>query len=209
VAALSDAEAAFGVGVALGAAPGPVQFVLLTEASRGGLRRGFRAMAGANGTFALLLTALAAGVSFLSPGPVAVRALKIVGGGFLLFVAVTAVRDTGELDGQAPPGRARSPLGPTPRGALAVVLNPGAWLFLATTGSAVVAAAARDGGRPLAFLTVAALMAGVAVIDGTVVLIGGGGAARLTGIAARAVRLGLAAVLAGIGAWFLYQGIRP
>ena len=88
-------------------------------------------------------------------------------------------------------------------------LNPGAWLFLATTGSAVVAAATHDGGKPLAFLTVAALMAGVAVIDGTVVVIGGGGAARLTGTAARAVRLALAAVLAGIGAWFLYQGVRP
>jgi len=205
VAALSDAAAAFGVGVALGAAPGPVQFVLLTEASRGGLRRGFRAMAGANGTFALLLVALAAGVSFLSPGPVAVRVLKVVGGAFLLFVAFSAVRNSGDMEGKAP----RCRLGPTPRGALAVVLNPGAWLFLATTGSAVVAAATHDGGKPLAFLTVAALMAGVAVIDGTVVVIGGGGAARLSGTAARAVRLALAAVLAGIGAWFLYQGVRP
>ncbi|MDP9342941.1 MAG: LysE family transporter [Actinomycetota bacterium] len=205
MAALSDAAAAFGVGVALGAAPGPVQLVLLNEASRGGLRRGFRAMAGANGTFALLLSALAAGLSFLSPGPVTVRVMKVVGGAFLLFVAASAVRDTGELEDQAP----RVRLGPTQRGALAVVLNPGAWLFLATTGSAVVAAASRDGGRPLAFLTVAALMAGVALIDGTVVLIGGGGAARLTGRAARAVRLVLAATLAGIGVWFLFQGIRP
>ncbi len=205
MAALSDAAAAFGVGVALGAAPGPVQFVLLTEASRGGLRRGFRAMAGANGTFALLLVALAAGLSFLSPGPVAVRVLKVVGGGFLLFVAISAVRGSGEMEGQAP----RTRLGPTPRGALAVVLNPGAWLFLATTGSAVVAGATRDGGKPLAFLSVAALMAGVSLIDGTVVVIGGGGAARLTGAAARAVRLGLAAILAGIGVWFLFQGARP
>jgi threonine/homoserine/homoserine lactone efflux protein len=205
VAAFSDAAAAFGIGVALGAAPGPVQFVLLTEASRGGLRRGFRAMAGANGTFALLLAALAAGLSFLSPGPVAVRVLKIVGGAFLLFVAISAVREPGEVEGPAPRGR----LWPTPRGALAVVLNPGAWLFLATTGSAVVATATRDGGKPLAFLTVAALMAGVALIDGTMVAIGGGGAARLNGTAARAVRLCLAAILAGIGVWFLFQGVRP
>ena len=204
MAALSDAAAAFGVGVALGASPGPVQFVLLTEASRGGFRRGFRAMAGANGTFALLLVALAAGLSFLSPGPVAVRVLKVVGGGFLLFVAIGAVRDLREVEGEAP----RSRLGPTPRGALAVVLNPGAWLFLATTGSAVVAAATRDGGKPLAFLTVAALMAGVAVIDGTMVVIGGGAAARLNGTAARAVRLVLVATLAAIGAWFLFQGVR-
>jgi threonine/homoserine/homoserine lactone efflux protein len=149
--------------------------------------------------------ALAAGVSLLTPGQAMVRVLKVAGGAFLLFVAASAVRDSADLENGAP----RRRLGPVPRGALAVVLNPGAWLFLATTGSAVVADATRDGGRPAAFLTVAALMAGVALIDGTTVLIGGGGVAHLTGRAARAVRLALAAVLAGIGVLFVYQGIRP
>jgi hypothetical protein len=37
----------FGIGIALGGAPGPVQAVLLSESTRG-LSRGFRALAGAN-----------------------------------------------------------------------------------------------------------------------------------------------------------------
>jgi len=206
---LSDAVAAFGVGAALGAAPGPVQFVLFTEAARGGLGRGFRAMAGANGTMALLLVALAAGVSVLSPGPAVVRVLKVAGGAFLLFVAWTAVREPGGLESGGTGGTRIPRLGPLARGNLAVLLNPGAWLFLATTGSAVVAGATKHGGRAAAFLAVVALMAGVALVDATVVLVGGGAAARLTGRTGRAVRLVLAGILAGIGLLFLYQGLRP
>lgn len=48
-----------GIGVALASAPGPVQAVLLAEAQRGGISRGFRAMAGAILTFGLLLAATA------------------------------------------------------------------------------------------------------------------------------------------------------
>src|SRR5205085_7168581 len=61
VAHLSHPAAAFGLGAALGAAPGPVQVLLLGETARGGVRRGLKAMAGANGTFGVLLAALAAG----------------------------------------------------------------------------------------------------------------------------------------------------
>ena len=52
--------AAFGLGLALGTSPGPVQLLLFTEASRGGVGRGLRVMAGANATFGLMLLALAA-----------------------------------------------------------------------------------------------------------------------------------------------------
>jgi len=41
---LAHPAAAFGLGIALGTSPGPVQLLLFSEASRGGAGRGLRAM---------------------------------------------------------------------------------------------------------------------------------------------------------------------
>jgi threonine/homoserine/homoserine lactone efflux protein len=79
--------AAFGLGVALGASPGPVQLLLFSEASRGGAGRGLRAMAGANATFGLMMLLLAAGLSSLEPGETFLRVVKVIGGAFLVFLA--------------------------------------------------------------------------------------------------------------------------
>jgi threonine/homoserine/homoserine lactone efflux protein len=59
--------AALGLGIALGASPGPVQLLLFSEASRGGAGRGLRAMAGANATFGAMMLVLAAGCRASSP----------------------------------------------------------------------------------------------------------------------------------------------
>src|SRR2546430_9352915 len=150
----SHLASAFGLGFALGSAPGPVQMVLLTESARGGAGRGFRAMAGANGTFGALVLAVAAGVSLLSPTGAVLRALRIVGGSFLLVVAADAFATAVRASALRGPGQ---DLHPAVRGVLAVLLNPGAWLFLATTASALMADAARDGGRVLAFEAAAAM----------------------------------------------------
>jgi threonine/homoserine/homoserine lactone efflux protein len=85
---VSHALVGLGLGVALAGAPGPVQAVLLAEAVRGGLARGFRAMAGANLTFGVLLVALALGLSVAHLSTNVVRMLKIFGGVFLLWLAV-------------------------------------------------------------------------------------------------------------------------
>jgi threonine/homoserine/homoserine lactone efflux protein len=206
VSALSHAAAAFGLGVALGLSPGPVQVLLITESSRGGVRRGLRAMAGANGTFALLLLLLAAGVALASPGGITLRVLRLTGGAFLLLVAAGAAREAlrGDLRSARPPDRRAT--GPVARGIAAVLLNPGAWLFLATTASALVADATDQGGRPAAFAAAAALMAGVTLTDGVVVLLGGGGA-LVSGGAGRILRLALSSVLATVGVVFLVQGL--
>ena len=45
---LSILLSAFGLGLVLASSPGPVQTVLLAESARGGRRRGFAAMLGAN-----------------------------------------------------------------------------------------------------------------------------------------------------------------
>jgi threonine/homoserine/homoserine lactone efflux protein len=196
---------AFGLGAALGALPGPVQFLLLTESSRGGVGRGFSAMAGANGTFAVLLLGLAGGVSALTPGKAVLRTLEIVGGAFLLWIAWDAVREAvrGVPSEGAPPARLGAPV----RGILAVLLNPGAWIFLATSASAVMAEATGRGGRGLAFVTALAMLAGVAAIDGTMVLLGGGARRFGTGPTAWVTRA-FAVGLACFGAILVFRGIR-
>jgi threonine/homoserine/homoserine lactone efflux protein len=159
---LTHPAAAFGLGVALGASPGPVQLLLFSEAARGGATRGLRAMAGANVTFGFMLVLLAAGLSSIDPGQTFLSVVRVIGGGFLVFLAIDALRENRrpqEID--APPGG----LHPAVRGVVAVLLNPGAYVFLATTGAAVVADAAHDGGPALAFATVAALLAGVSLMD--------------------------------------------
>jgi len=220
---LSHALTGFGLGIALGVSPGPVQILLLTESARGGIGRGFRAMLGANGTFLVLVLLLAAGVSAVSPGGTAIRILQVAGGAFLLLIAVDAARDVlrGEdvreareaadrVRREAQTGGRRSRAAvmahPTTRGVVAVLLNPGSWLFLATTASALVADAVDDGGRATAFVTVIALMAGVSVMDGITVLLGGG-STLLAGRAGKWIRLALTLLLGTIGVVFLVRGI--
>ncbi|HET7236206.1 MAG TPA: LysE family transporter [Actinomycetota bacterium] len=167
----SVALAAFGLGVALGTSPGPVQLLLFSEASRGGVRRGVLAMAGANGTFGLMMLLLAAGLSSLAPGEAFLRVVQVVGGAFLVFLAIDAVRESRRPEAA---DADRPGLHPSLRGVVAVLLNPGVYVFLATTGTAVVASALERGGRPQAFVTVIALLAGVSLMDFAMVLLGTG-----------------------------------
>lgn len=201
---LSHPATAFGLGVALGAAPGPVQLLLLSEASRGGFRRGFRAMAGANGTFGLYVFLLAAGLSAIAPGPAFLRVVKVVGGGFLVFLAYDAYRESRRTETSEGP---RAGMPPLARAILAVVFNPAVYVFLATTGAALVADAVHAGGRALAFLTVAAMLAGVASIDAGMVLLAGGGVRRMNAKALRLLGDVLAIGLGALGAWLVIRGI--
>jgi threonine/homoserine/homoserine lactone efflux protein len=201
---LAPALAGLGLGIALASAPGPVQAVLLGEAIRGGLGRGFRAMAGANVTFGLLMVALALGVSLAPPSEPVLRILEVAGGALLLWLALEGFRATRDLD---PTSLERRGLPPSARGALAVILNPGAWLFLATAASSLLSTAARQAGTGGALLATAALMLGLAIGDGGVVLLGGVGVRRGGERLGLWVRRILAIVLAGLGLWLLVQGL--
>lgn len=202
---LAHPAAAFGLGVALGTSPGPVQLLLFSEASSGGVARGLRAMAGANGTFGAMLALLAAGLSSFRPGPGLLRVVQVVGGAFLVFLAIDAVRESRRppVEGAAP---RRTGLHPALRGAVAVVLNPGVYVFLATTGAAVAADAASDGGRALAFVTVGALLLGVSLSDSAMVLVGAGAHRVRPGIL-RIVSDVLAGALAALGAVLIVRGL--
>ena len=200
---LSIPLAAFGLGVALGASPGPVQLLLFSEASRGGAGRGLRAMAGANATFGAMMLLLAAGLSSLEPGETFLRVVKVIGGAFLVFLAFDATRESRrphEVE------ETRKGLHPTVRGIVAVVLNPGVYVFLATTGTAVVASAVDQGGRGLAIVTVVALLLGVSLMDSAMVLLGAG-AHRVSDRFLRILSEVLAVAMGALGVWLVVRGI--
>ena len=197
------AFAAFGLGMALGTSPGPVQLLLFSEASRGGVRRGLLAMAGANGTLGLMLLLLAAGLAALAPGETFLRVIQVIGGAFLVFLAVEAFRESRRTETSEAP---RPGLHPTVRGIVAVLLNPGAYVFLATTGAAIVASALDAGGRPLAIATVLALLAGVSLMDFAMVLLGSG-AHRISDRALRVLGDVLAIALGALGLLLIGRGL--
>jgi threonine/homoserine/homoserine lactone efflux protein len=199
----SPVLAALGVGAALASAPGPVQAVLLTESVRGGVGRGLRALAGAGLTFGVLLVSGALGLSAAAPHGNVLAVLQMIGGAFLLWLSADGFRSPRELRGGAA-GRFDVP--PIVRGAVAVLLNPGAWLFLAAVAAPLFASAHQHGGAGSALVVAVVMMAGLAAGDGTVVLLGGLGLRRAEGRARQWIRWALALVLAGIGAWLLVTG---
>jgi threonine/homoserine/homoserine lactone efflux protein len=92
------------------------------------------------------------------------------------------------------------------RGALAVLLNPGTWLFLGAVATPLFGSALRRGGTLDALLVALVILAGCAVGDTAVVLIGGFGVRRAGQRGRQWVQRGLAVTLAGLGAWFLIAG---
>jgi threonine/homoserine/homoserine lactone efflux protein len=203
VMAIGPVVTALGVGLALAGAPGPVQAVLLGESIRGGVRRGFRALAGAHVTFGALLASLALGLSVATPRGTALRMLKVAGGAFLLWLAVDALRTRGASS--EPAGTRRLPAGA--RGALAILLNPGGWLFLAAVAAPLLATATERGGSGSAVLAAAALVAGAAAGDAAVVILGGLGLSRAGDRVLRLVTTVLALVLAALGVSLVASGV--
>jgi threonine/homoserine/homoserine lactone efflux protein len=157
-----------------------------------------------------MLLVLALGLSVAPPGELVVRILRVAGGLLLLWLAFDAVRSGYEVN-STPEAREGGPslrtLHPTARGSLAVVLNPGAWLFLAAVASPLLASATRAGGRASAIMAAAALVVGTSSGDVAVVLLGALGLRRAGDRVVRWIQRALAAVLAGLGVWLLVQGV--
>jgi threonine/homoserine/homoserine lactone efflux protein len=197
---------AFGLGFALGAAPGPVQLLILSETSRRGFGGGLRVMLGANGSLLVVMVVLALGFSSVQVSSGALRALHLVGGVFLVYLGAVELRSI--RSGPADPAVAnRRELGPVAKGVMAVVLSPGAWVFFATTASAVVADASSDGGTEAALAAGLAMALGVSASDLVFTLLGSGGRALLGERGLTTLRSVLAVGLMGIGVWFVVLGL--
>jgi threonine/homoserine/homoserine lactone efflux protein len=203
--------AAFALGFALGAAPGPVQLLILSETAKRGLEGGLRVMLGANLTLLGILVILALGFASLEPGPGVIRTLQAVGGSFLVWIGLVelrSARDEARSTVDAPSQGAVARLGPTTKGVAAVLLNPGAWVFFATTASALMANATVEGGTGAALAAAVAMAVGVSCSDLTFTILGSGGRRLFGERGLRWIRMGLAALLVAIGVAFVTQAIR-
>jgi len=201
---VSPAVAGLGLGLALASTPGPVQAVLLAESVRGGIVRGFQALVGAHLTTGSLLVCVALGISFVPPSGPAVRVLKVVGGAFLLWLALEGFRSAGRPEEASSEHRT---LPPAVRGSMAVLFNPGAWLFLGAVASPLLATAARQGGKGRALFVVVGIATGLAMGDASVVLLGGLGVRRAGAGVEPWVRRALAVLLAALGVWLVISGL--
>jgi threonine/homoserine/homoserine lactone efflux protein len=170
-------------------------------------------MVGANLMLGALLVALALGVSIAVPSDPLLRALKLVGGVFIVFLGIDGFRSASAANTEAAAERKKAErkgnveLPPAARGALAVILNPPAWLFLATAASSLMASATRAGGTSTALLAALALLLGVAAGDGTLVLASGLGLRRARSDVGRQLRRALAVVLVVLGASVIVSGL--
>lgn len=192
--------AGLGIGIALAGAPGPVQAVLLAEAVRGGVGRGIKVLVGASLTFGLLLMLAALGVTAMVPRGPALAALRLAGGALLISLAADAARSD---RGDAPAAPRGWSLPVMARGSLAVLLNPGAWLFLGAVAAPLFGSAFEVAGPPGALWTALALMAGAAIGDLGIVLVGAAALRSARTSIVIWIQRGLAAVLASLGAWLI------
>ena len=200
---MRTAAGALGIGVALAGAPGPVQAVLMSEAVRGGVGRGFRALAGVHATFAALLVAIALGVSLEPPSGWVLRALRVAGGLVLVALAADGIRTEPSAEREL----GRRHVAPALRGSLAILLNPPGWLFLAAVASPLLSTASHHGGVASAIVAAAALVAGAAAGDAALVVLGGAGVRRTSAGWVAWIRRLLAAALAVAGVWLIVRGV--
>jgi threonine/homoserine/homoserine lactone efflux protein len=200
--------AAFGFGFALGAAPGPVQLLILSQTARRGLAGGLRVMLGANLTMLVILLALALGLSALEPSPTGLRILRVIGGVALVILASLELQSLRAAEPAYEGGQNDDRWGPTAIGVLAVFLNPGAWLFFATTASSILATTAVRDGRVAAIAIAFAIAIGVSCSDLLFSVLGSGGRRVIGDRGLRWVRTILACALGLLGLLFVAQGVR-
>jgi threonine/homoserine/homoserine lactone efflux protein len=154
---------AFLIGLGVATAPGPVQALVVVEAVRDGFRGGVIATAGAALSFWLLLVLLATGLSLAAPSADAARVLQGLGGLVVIWIAADSLRNA-TLGLSERGGDRRSELGhgflAAGRVALAVVIFPGTWIFLAAIATPLLASARVEGGPLLALLVTIGLVLG-------------------------------------------------
>ena len=203
---MTQALAALGLGLALAGAPGPVQVILFAETTRGGIARGMQVVLGANLTFAVLLTALALGLSVVAPTGVALRILKLTGAAFLIWIAWDNFRTIRRASPTALDQPHRT-LPPSLRGVMAVIFNPGGWIFLATVASSLLSTAVHDSGRAVALVVAALLVLGILAGDAAVVLLAGFGIRRLGERPSFWIQAALNLILVAVALWLLATAV--
>jgi threonine/homoserine/homoserine lactone efflux protein len=154
---------AFIIGLGVATAPGPVQALVVVEAVRDGFRGGAIATAGAALSFWLLLVLLASGLSLAGPSADAARVLQGLGGLVVLWIAADSFRNAGlGLPARGPDRSTELGHGFLTAGrvALAAVLFPGTWIFLAAIATPLLASARVEVGSLLTLFVTIGLVLG-------------------------------------------------
>ena len=188
------------LGFSAAAQPGPFQAYLLAQSARNGAPRTFPValvpLVSDPPVIAVVLAALAQ-----VPGGL-LRWIGIVGGAFVLWLGVGALRASRAA-------ASRAPARPPPVGFLRAIVvnlaNPNAWLFWSLVGGPILTAAWRE--SPLASVAFLAGFYGLLVGGNLVIIAAAGALARGGDRAARVLGTASGLALVAFGAWRIAASI--
>lgn len=196
----------FLVGLSGAAAPGPLTAMAVREAGRGGFWRGWSVTIGHAIPELILVAALAFGLGEWLGQNYVVGTLAVVGGGVLLWMGATTVRDARHvrLPGAGEVGEGSA--GSAVWGGVGTTLsNPYWFLWWATVGSGYVALSQGGGWPAVAVFFVGHILADVGWLGFVSALVASGRGLLSDGVY-RGVLTGLGVFLFGFGLYFLWVG---
>lgn len=207
VSASSSVTTALAIGLAVASAPGPVQAIVISETMRGGIVRGLAATAGAALALAALLSLLVFGLSIASPPDQLVNVLQTVGGLLVVWLAIEGYRAASRTVGGAQSVVAPKPWSAPIKVAIAVLIFPGTWIFVAGVGSPLISEARVVTGPGGAFAVAGALVIGTVIGNIIISVLAGWGRRVASARAVTTIRIVLAVVLGVIGLAMVATGI--
>lgn len=187
------------LGLAAGLSPGPLMALMLREALAHGVAAGARVAIAPLLSDAPVIALTLAGVGASRHVEGALAVLSLLGGAFLLYLAWQTMT-------LAPPRPGEGRAGTLGQAMLVNLLNPAPWLFWFGIGLPLLAAAARAGWQPVALFL---LVFYTALVGSKLCLavLTARGARHLDGRAWRLLMRFLGALLAGMGALLLRDGM--
>ncbi len=188
------------LGFSAAAQPGPLQAYLLSQSARNGAARTLPVALVPLATDPPLIAVVLAVLAQVPPG--FVRALGVVGGTFVVWLGVGALRAARSV--RSGPETRAPPVGFV-RAMVVNILNPNAWLYWSVAAGPILAAAWRASpARALAFVAGFYLL----LLGGNVlVVLLAGRAARAGPGLARALGVVSGAALVAFGAWRIASGL--
>jgi threonine/homoserine/homoserine lactone efflux protein len=174
---------------------------------RGGIVRGLAATAGAALALAALLSLLVLGLSIASPPDQLVNVLQTAGGLLLVWLAIEGYRAASRIVGSVQPLVAPKPWTAPIKVAIAVLIFPGTWIFVAGIGSPLISEARLVAGPGGALAVAGALVIGTVIGNAVISVLAGWGRKIASARALTTIRIVLAVVLGAIGLAMVATGI--
>jgi len=184
--------------------PGPLLVYTIAESLRKGWKTGFYVILGHAAVEVVILLLLLAGVKALMTSELFVRAVSLLGGGFMAYTAYTLHKSKWVLDWR----NERLGYGAVAGGVLFTAFNPSFPLWWATAGARLLLEGMEEAGLTGALLVVAGHWAADLGWYVTVSAFTANGRERVIGRYADAIRNVLALLLLLIGLYFVWTGFK-